>query len=357
MKIRIVPAHSLAPELAAPWSALQAADASLASPFLCPQFARIAGEARKDAAVAVLEQDGVTAGFFPFQRDKFSLGRPIGGWLNDLQAMVATPELDWDCVELLRACGLVEWEFGRLLTSQKPFAPHHRRRHATAFMDLSHGYDGYVAQRRKAGTRIFPKVEALERKLEREVGAVRFEAQSPDTEALRTLMKWKLDRYASRGYEDIFAVGWARELVERVHATREDHFGGMLSLLYAGDELAAALMGMRSRTLWHGWLPAYNPRFARFSPGLILLLRMARHAPRVGLERIELGGPEDYAYKQRLMSGSIALAEGTVDRMGWMRAARELRRSGEKWVRESPALEPVAKGVVRALRKVRQKLS
>ncbi len=354
MKISILPARSLAPELVAAWRSIQAADPALSSPFLCPEFTAAVAESRADTEVAVFEDDGVPVGFFPYQRCGRSRGRPVGEWMNDFQAVVATPGLDWNCAQLMRACRLDHWEFERLLDTQVQFVPSHARRSRTAFMDVSQGYERYVANRRRAGTRIFPRVEQLARKAVHEVGPLRFEAQSADQGALAQLMQWKFERYAVHGYGDIFSVAWARELVERVHARRENKFAGMLSLLYVDDELAAGVVGIRSHTHWHSWHPAYNPRFARYSPGLVLLLQMARHAPEVGVERIELGGPEDYDYKQRLMSCSTGVAEGTVDRLAIVGAARRLCHFGERWVRASPAIAPVVRGVVRALRKAKQ---
>lgn len=353
MKITIVPARALAPEHAAQWSRVQEADPALESPFLRPEFTQAVAAVRDDVHVAILEEKGDRVGFFPFQRSRFGAGRPVGDWLNDLQGVVARDAIAWDAVELIRACGLVEWEFPRLLASQAAFAPFHLRRHASAYMDLSRGYEAYAAERRQAGTRILAKIDAHKRKLEREIGPLRFEPCSPDAQALAALMRWKLERYAEHGYEDVFAIGWSRQLVESIHATRGHSFGGMLSVLHAGGEPVAALMGIRSQTLWHGWLPAYNPKFARFSPGLILLGEMARHAPAAGLARIELGGPEAYPYKQRLMSGTIPLAEGTVTRLPLIGAARRWRQSGESWVRQSPALHPIARGAHRILRKIR----
>jgi CelD/BcsL family acetyltransferase involved in cellulose biosynthesis len=353
MKVTLLPARALAPELVAQWSRLQEADPALESPFLRPEFTLAVAGAREDVRVAILEQDGECAGFFPFQRSRFGAGRPVGDWMNDLQGVVARSDVAWDAVELLRGCDLVEWQFPRLLASQTAFAPFHLRRHVSAYMDLSRGFDAYAAERKQAGTRILAKIDAHKRKLERAAGPLRFEAHSRDERALAALMQWKLERYGEHGYEDVFAIGWSRQVVEAIHATQGHAFGGMLSVLYAGDEPVAALMGIRSRTLWHGWLPAYNPKFARYSPGLILLGEMARHAPTAGLERIELGGPEAYAYKQRLMSGSIALAEGTVTRLPLVGAARRSRQSVESWVRRSPTLHPIARTAHRILRKIR----
>ena len=139
-------------------------------------------------------------------------------------------------------------------------------------------------------------------------------------------MQWKFERhrYSPEGYADMFTIPWTRQLIERVHATQTPAFGGILSVLYVGDEIAAAHMGLRSHSFWHYWLPAFNPKFARYSPGLILLLRMAQHASAAGLRRIELGAGE-YEYKQAFANGVTLLAGGAVDRVALIGAARRWR--------------------------------
>ena len=352
MNITVVPGRRLAPEHIKAWSEAQEADSALASPFLRPEFTLAVAGVRDDVNVGVLEQGGQAVGFFPYQRGRFSIGHPVGGPLNDLQGVIVRPGIDWDGVQLIRGCGLLEWKYGRLLASQlKPF---HLRRHSSAFIDLSRGYDAYVAEKRRAG--INPenilRLARKTRKLERDVGPLRFELHSSDATHLATLMKWKFERYAAHGYDDVFGIPWARQLVERLHATQTASFGGTLSVLYAGDEVAAAHMGIRSQSVWHYWFPAYNRKFAPYSPGLMLLLRMAQHALTAGLRSIELGGG-DYEYKQTLMNHSIVLAEGTVDRLPLIATARRWRLSSENAIRQSPFLRPPARTVVRAIRGVR----
>src|SRR5678816_1993574 len=96
---------------------------------------------------------------------------------------------------------------------------------------------------------------------------------------------------------------WGRELVERIHSAHEAGFAGMLSLLYADDRLVAGHLGMRSRTVWHYWFPAYDAALAKYSPGLILLLKMAENAQSLGLRAIDLGKGLSQ-YKERLMNAS-----------------------------------------------------
>ncbi len=59
----------------------------------------------------------------------------------------------------------------------------------------------------------------------------------------------------------------------------------------------------------HYWFPAYEPAFAKFSVGIILLLRMLEAAAAQDVCTLDLGKGESQ-YKQRLMTGSIALSEG-----------------------------------------------
>ena len=350
MKIAVIPGRQLTPDHVQTWSALEAAVPAFSSPFLRPEFTVAVAAVRDDVRVGILEQDGRMVGFFPHQRGRLFVGEPVGGWLNDLQGVIAQPGAGWDAGALIRGCGLLEWRFGRLLASQEPLAPFHLCLHASAFIDVSRGYDAYLAEKREGG--VDPEnVQQLARKtrnIEREIGPLRFEPHSSDANVLAALMRWKSERYAPRGYRDAFAISWARRLVERVHATQTPQFGGILSVLYAGDEVAAAHMGLRSHSLWHFWFPAYNPRFARYSPGLMLLLRMAQHASVAGLQGIELGGGA-YAFKHALTNRSVALAEGTVDRLPAITAARRWCRSSATRIRQSPVLHPPARVVNRAL--------
>ncbi|HWE83201.1 MAG TPA: GNAT family N-acetyltransferase, partial [Gaiellaceae bacterium] len=124
------------------------------------------------------------------------------------------------------------------------------------------------------------------------------------------------------GAVDIFAIPWVVDVVERVHASQAPAFSGLLSYLFAGDTPLAAHLGPRSGPVWHYWLPAYAREHARFSPGIVLLTEMARHARELGVEVIDLG-KGDALYKRRLTNGSVEIVEGTLT--GTQRAAAELR--------------------------------
>src|SRR5262249_15136949 len=155
------------------------------------------------------------------------------------------------------------------------FAPFHWSIDGSPQIDVSKGYDAYVQERRDAGSEQIKKTYNLMRRIEREVGSLRFIAESNNIASLATVLTWKSEQYRKSSNTDLFKPGWISDAANRIFNSRAGGFSGLLSLLYAGDQLIAGHFGMRSRRVWHYWFPAYEPKAARYSPGLILLLKMA----------------------------------------------------------------------------------
>ena len=194
---------------------------------------------------------------------------------------------------------------------------------------------------RRSGSSL-AQVERKARKLEREVGALRFEFHSQDPAVFSSLLDWKTAQYRRTRRLEILATSWVVNLLETVRQTDTPGFGGPLSALYAGDQLVAVHLGLRSRTALHIWFPAYNLRFERFSPGLVLLLRLAEACAARGMARIDFGHGEE-RYKSNFKTGHIAIAEGAVGRgflrstlhATWYRTKRLIRSS--RWRRQLEA--------------------
>jgi CelD/BcsL family acetyltransferase involved in cellulose biosynthesis len=316
MKINLIPAQHLSSDLVGIWTRLQQANPDLASPYFHPEFTRITASVRHDVQVALLELDGKIAGFFPFQREGESGGRPVGGPVSDYHGLICAQDFQFSPIELLEHCGLRTWDFDHLPTSQLSFAPFQWSVDVSPRIDLSHGYDAYVQERRTAGSEQIKKASNLKRRIEREVGPLRFVADSADAAAFATVLGWKSSQYRQSGQWDLFAPGWIRQLVDRIFATHTDDCSGVLSLLYAGERLVAGHFGMRSRQVWHYWFPSYDLEASKYSPGLILLLEMAEHAPAAGVRVIDLGKGMSL-YKQRLANSWSPVASGRLELSGW----------------------------------------
>lgn len=335
MKVHALRDGALAPELVRVWSEIQRATPRLDSPYFRPEFTEAVAAVRGDVEVAVLERDGAPVGFLPFQRARWNVGFPVGVKVSDFQGVVAAPGIQWDAMELIDGCGLATWHFDHLLAEQKPFAPHHYRPERSPYLDLSRGFDAWRAERRRAGSRLLDQVLRKTRKIERELGPLRFEWHTDSRAVFEQLLAWKREQLGGSEAVNVLRRPWVLALLERIRATEGEDFSGLLSALYVGDQLIGVHLGMRSRHVLHWWFPTYARDFQRYSPGLILLVELVRAACARGVERLDLGkGPESYKYS--LESGSIALVEGAVDCRAAIRLSRAAWRRTRERVHASP---------------------
>jgi len=296
----------------------------LAAPYFCPEFTRDVAAVRPDVHVAIREERGSIVALFPFQRQG-RCGGPVGGLVSDFQGIIAAPDLKLDVAQLLKACRLHAFDFDHMLVSQPGFASYASEFEPSPKMDLSAGFAAYVAARRAAGSEQIKKCWNLMRRIERDIGPLAFVERSRDPKLLGQVLAWKSAQYVRTGQRDIFVTGWIRALMEKIHATETDGFAGCLSLLYAGGRLVAGHFGMRTPTVWHYWFPAYDKRFAKYSPGLLLLLKLAERAPTTGVTTIELGKGMSL-YKERLMNGRTVLCRGSVELPSMLKVKRSIRR-------------------------------
>lgn len=320
-------AHALDDELIQRWRDIQASQACFRSPYFCPEFTRLVAEVRADVKVVVIENDARPVGFLPFQRTPLDGGKPVGGPLSDYHGVIAEAGSEWRPEDLLAATGLGAWSFDHLVDPSGRFTPHSTAQATSPTLDLSGGYQKYAEDRRAAGSDYIRKTEGLARKLAREHGELTFRLHD-DGAALDQLMAWKSAQYRESGLTDAFAVPWTRALMAKLARTRSDRFSGLCSTLHAGDKLVAVHVGMRSSSELHYWFPAYDPEFAKYSPGTLLLLRLAETLAEQGVTSIDLG-KGDSLYKQRLMTGAVPLGEGFVERPSPVAALRAWQRRAE----------------------------
>jgi CelD/BcsL family acetyltransferase involved in cellulose biosynthesis len=291
-------------------SDLQASDARLASPFFSAGFIALVSTLGDNVRVGLAYRGDRVLGAFPFQSSGPGSGEPLAHPASDFHGVLSAPGVQLDPERLLLGCGLRAWDFHHLLAHQEAFQPYHSGTRPSPYLDFSRGFDAYVRERRESGTHQFIQIESSRRKLEAERGEIRFVAHEADDLVLAQLRDWKDRRFREKGIPKEISP-WQWSLFQALSRTESESFAGMLSALYAGGELVAVHLGMRSRTRWHYWYPAFNPRSERFRPGLILLREMARHAHDLGLTRIDLSSGDE-PYKARIASGHELVARGQV---------------------------------------------
>lgn len=352
MNFRTLPAASLSAEQIATWKELQASNPALNSPYFCPGYTLAVARTRAHVHVTLLEEGLQTVGFFPFEIAGGGVAQPVGETVCDLQGVIAAQGLDFDAQELVRAAGVSIFDFDHLISAQDPFRPFHTRACESPLMDLTGGFEAYCTRRREAGSKKISQTQRKARKLEREVGPLRFEPLSTDPRVFQQVVDWKREQCRRTGTRDYFGEAWALQLARDIHATREDDFGGMLSALFVGDRLAAAHLGMASRDVCHWWFPVYDQELGSYSPGTILLLRLAEYVAGEGRTVLELGKGGD-AYKASFMTGARPIAEGSVLVPSLRASLRKVRVSSENLMRHSPLAAPLRAPLKAGLRWVR----
>jgi CelD/BcsL family acetyltransferase involved in cellulose biosynthesis len=302
------------------WRAIVAGNPLLASPFFAPEFALATGAARGDLSVYVA--DGA---FFNFHRRSGNVGAPVAGQLCDYHGLIAPGQSTLSARALLKGCRLDAFDYNHA-AAQPIFVKGAILRTLSPQIGLQHGFDAWRSARLEA-TDTIKSTERKQRKLEREIGAVEFRAHDPSPNAWVRFLEWKAADYERRGAEPVLSAPWARALLEHIRDTAGPAFSGRFSTLSAGGRLVAAHFGMRSKTHWHWWFPTYDREFNAYSPGLILLLELARAAASDGVCVIDLGRGKE-RYKRAFADGGAEIYEGSIEigatLSGALRRARKI---------------------------------
>ncbi|MFD7709004.1 GNAT family N-acetyltransferase [Streptomyces sp. NPDC059785] len=326
------------------WTALQSkahlnGSPGLANPFLSPEFTLAVGRCRRGVRIAAVREDGEPAAFFPFQRTVTGVGRAVGLGVSDCQGLVHRPGFQWDARALLHSCGLAVWEFDHLVEGQAPFEAGASGTFPSPVMDIDQGYDTYLRRLRERSPKFTRTTLAKERRLGRDHGEVRYVHDERDPAALRTLMGWKSAQYRRTGRSDRFAHPWITALARQLFHTRSESFAGILSVLYAGGRPVAAHFGLRTERVLACWFPAYDPAFSKYSPGLILHLRMAEAAAADGIAQLDLGRGQK-EYKDSLKTRELNVSEGWVTRRHPVAIGHRVRRAPFRALRNAVLSRP-----------------
>lgn len=341
MRARSVDPAGLTPADRDSWERQRSRAVGLDDPFFSPEYVRLVSEIRGDVEVAVLLEGDRSVGFLPFER-RGDRGLPVGSAIAEIAGPVAKDDLEWAPASTLRSIGLSSWAFDCAPASHAALRPYHIRRRPFPWIDLGSGYEAYAEERKTVSSQI-PAAERKARKFEREVGPLRFEWRTGDRRALEALFEWKSRQYEETGVKDKFASRWVVQLAERAASRRSGSFEGVVAALYHDDRPLAVHLGIRDGDVLAWWLPAYDPRWSRYSPGLQLLVRLLEEAPGRGVARVHLG-QGDERYKRSFSNGGFEVAEGLVDRRAWRRGLRAAWVGARELAQSTPALERPLRG-------------
>lgn len=331
MRLETIHPRELSPSDAALWRAHQLADATLQSPYLTPDWARLIGSARDSARVCIIE-DG--AGFFAVQRMSRFTAMGLGAPIADYQGVVGLPNLPVDRAALCRALGVGRIDITHAPAGQRLLAGAVAGAEGTWIAETGDGRELYEAALKQRRSEFVRQTDKKLRKLERDHGRAEFRALSSERADFETLVAWKNAQLARSGQPQIWSTPWVRNVVHACFETLGAQFGGALFTLSVKDKLAAGAFCLRSARVLHVWIVAHDSSFDAYSPGVQLARRIAGWAGENGIAEVDFG-PGDYQYKRQLSTAQHVLERGVVAGATWSGAVRRaqhaLRANIERW--------------------------
>lgn len=228
-----------------------------------------------------------------------------------------------------------------LITTQEWFDKHlYVPYNASPLIDWTgfDSWDAFTNHVRSRRSNIFSDAKRRRRKLEKDIGPIKFTWHDTRPEAFFSCMKWKSEQYLTS--KDSF------NKPENVLFFEELAKNGLLvvSSLAAGDKILAAHLGAfwQGRCYW--WIPAYDSQYAAYSPGRLMMQSMMEYSYQDGHKEFDfLIGGEDYKWDYATHTRLIAEIGG-------------LNSSAKIWVKKQ--LSPLAGKIGREkLRRIKRSLS
>lgn len=369
--ILVIPFGNLSPEMLARWEMVRKefpADPTVHQkhPFLAPRFASAVDAARGDVLVAVAFSRPVAStvtldveqaiGFLPFHRIG-RIGLPVGRFLNDAQSVIglATAQIDWS--HWMRACEVTAFELHAIVNTEASWISSYRLHEVKAFRADFDGDSSAFLRKLEREHRTIGKQRQKTRKLAREIGPLRLEIDCRCPKVLEQAIAWKRAQYERTHILDLFLPDWTRRLLEVLHESEtqsdsrtsdmtsfaEQPLRGLLSVLWAGDHLVAAHIGMIERGQLHYWFPTYDPAYSRCSPGTALFTEIVRAATDHGIDAIDMGYGEQ-PYKQKQTDTTYRVALGIITDSKWLRTKYRLKQQMVACLKQIPMKELFKKG-------------
>lgn len=308
----------------AAWEEFRALRPTLSGPWFTLAWCDAVHAVRGDLEVVRLLRDGRCEGLLPFHRGRLGAIRPAGGPLSDVHGFICPPGAAIDAPALVAALGARSFRFTGAPADDPGLAPWAAPDPGFS-LDLAEGYDAYRSRRSQLQPKAFRNLRARHRRLDDACVEVDFRPDDPDPQALAALIELKREQYRRTRQIDVFAPAWTRSLLQRLadlpcSEASDPRMRGRLSTLRLDGRLAAGHFGLQAEGVLHYWFTAYDPAFADYSPGLLLLHELARVLPAQGVNRIDLGGG-GYRFKREFADLRPPLGSGVVHGRGLIAGA------------------------------------
>lgn len=316
---------------AAAWTRLRASDPRFASPYFSLAWLTVLERAGARIQIALAREDGALRAVLAVQGPASGIARPAGGPMSDVHGLVCAPGDRGVALAMVRALGAGVFAAPNLVADQAVSFAVAGDAHGYAVMDVAEGYEAWFERRKAMRAKAFRNIRSRLNKLEREGRTLEFVFDDDDPDAFEQLIAWKRDQMRRADHPDLYAQPWAKGVLERLRAGEGESVRGVLSTMRIDGALAAAHFGMREGGVLHHWLPGFDDAYRGYSPGHVLLLRMAEAGAADGITEIHLAAGA-YPYKDDFCDLAWPLVDGagltaSPVAQAW-RAASTLERMG-----------------------------
>lgn len=304
MRIDVMPISELSEEMKRRWLEIQISNPNLAGPCFHPDLFFTVGKFCPDVHIALIYDKIELTGFFPFLKDqKLSIAQPID--FCDYQAIIGPLSHHWDMNKILKEARLRSWNFNSLVDFADIKSRNSRlERGRSMRVDLSGGCEKYFFTKNQEKVN-FSSLAGKKRQIEANFGALRFVPTCNDPQVLHSLLSWKTLQHNRDEAWTKLATG----LLENFCFSNQRSLDGILSALYAGNDLLAAFFGIRYQGILHGLICGFNLDFQKFSPGMILWHDIISQHKQLRYHILDFG-PGEERYKHDFSNSSLPVIQG-----------------------------------------------
>lgn len=296
LKARLTTVSGLYPQETAAWDYLCSTVPGLASPFYSLHYIRAVAGSGVDVRVCIFYQQGIICGFLPYQfRNRLlslvKAAEPAGAEMSDYFGLIAQPEFKISPEQLLRLTGLNHFGFSHLDESQLFYCLKAEQPRIGLRIRLEGNAGQPLATLHAKKHKYFQDTERRERQLARAIGPLEFvfDVQEDRPQHLEKLISQKRAQYRSTRTKDALSHHWKRNMLHQLSEYQYETCRGVLSTLSAGDQWLASHFGIMGNGMLQYWLPVYNPDFARYAPGRLLLHRIIQASASAAIHTIDRG--------------------------------------------------------------------
>jgi CelD/BcsL family acetyltransferase involved in cellulose biosynthesis len=276
------------------WRKLHAQSA-LRSPLTSYEFAHLADDAWGDVEVVLGESHSETVFILPIHLRANRFARPVGGAFSDVHGPLVADGYAGEAQSVLRRAGVSAYRFSGLDDPLGAFTRGVTTTDTSLAIALDSPTDAHIAARRAANVEPIKNYQRLETELSREHGALRLIAPDRSEDHFERLLDWKREQLDRAGFFDFLDAAPNRRLLDLARHAVGQGLAGLHLTLMLNDRPIAGHFGVRLGVHHHLWIAAYDPEFADFSPGIILISRAIQAMPALGLTQYQLGvGRGDY---------------------------------------------------------------